>query len=147
MLPGKEMQEVITRTHFKHFVKINTRWSDIDAYHHVNNVLYFSFFDTAVNQYLIESGVLNPASSDIVGLVVNNQCQFFKSIKFPLIVHVGLSVIKIGNSSVQYLLGIFSSDDTHLSALGQYTHVYVDRLTNRPVTIPITIRTVLENLL
>jgi acyl-CoA thioester hydrolase len=126
---------------------MTTRWSDNDIYLHVNNVVYFSYFDTAVNQNLLESGVLTIENSEVVGLVVNNQCQFFASIAFPDTVHVGLSVEKIGNSSVTYRLGIFKNSENQLSALGSYTHVYVNRKTQRPVPIPEQTRAVFESLL
>lgn len=136
-----------TRSSFSKFIEISTRWEDNDSYRHVNNVVYFSFFDTAVNQNLIENGVLDVESSASVGLVVDNQCQYFDSISFPDKVQVGLSVIKIGNSSVQYLLGIFKNNHENICALGKFTHVYVDRANNRPVSIPVSIKSVLENLL
>jgi acyl-CoA thioester hydrolase len=133
--------------HFSKMVSISTRWSDNDIYQHVNNVVYFSFFDTAVNQNLLEQGVLSIEHSDIVGLVVNNQCQFFAPISFPDQVYVGINVEKIGNSSVTYCLGIFKNDEESLSALGSYTHVYVDRKTQRPVSIPEKTRALFESMM
>ncbi len=135
------------REDFPKIITMTTRWSDNDIYLHVNNVVYFSYFDTAVNQNLVETGVLTIENSEVVGLVVNNQCQFFASISFPDTVHVGLSVEKIGNSSVTYRLGIFKNDENQLSALGSYTHVYVNRKTQRPVPIPEKTRAVFESLL
>jgi len=132
---------------FSKTISISTRWSDNDIYQHVNNVVYFSFFDTAVNQNLLEQGVLSIEHSDIVGLVVNNQCQFFAPITFPDQVHVGINVEKIGNSSVTYCLGIFKNDEESLSALGSYTHVYVDRKTQRPVSIPEKTRALFESMM
>lgn len=131
---------------FSKFFQISTRWSDNDVYRHVNNVIYFSFFDTAVNQNLIENGLLDVENSPYVGLVVDNQCQYFSPIAFPDQVKVGVKVIKLGNSSVQYLLGIFKNQDPNICALGKFTHVYVDRSTNRPVPIPAEIRSMLEKL-
>jgi acyl-CoA thioester hydrolase len=136
-----------SRQDFKKMMTITTRWSDNDVYHHVNNVVYFSYFDTAVNQNLVEHGLLDLQNSSVVGLVVNNQCQFFASITFPDLVHVGLSVEKIGNSSVTYRIGIFKNDEPELAALGTYTHVYVDRLSQRPVPIPQAIRALFETML
>jgi acyl-CoA thioester hydrolase len=124
------------REDFPKLVMISTRWSDNDIYLHVNNVVYFSFFDTAVNQNLVENGLLEIENSDVVGLVVNNQCQFFASIAFPDVVYVGIGVEKMGNSSVTYRLGIFKNQENSLSALGSFTHVYVNRQTHRPVPIP-----------
>ena len=137
----------LQREDFPKIITMTTRWSDNDIYLHVNNVVYFSYFDTAVNQNLVETGVLTIENSEVVGLVVNNQCQFFASISFPDTVHVGLSVEKIGNSSVTYRLGIFKNDENQLSALGSYTHVYVNRNTQRPVPIPEKTRAVFESLL
>ena len=134
------------RKDFKKFIEITTRWEDNDSYRHINNVVYFSFFDTAVNQNLIEKGVLDVESSSVVGLVVDNHCQYFDSISFPDKVTVGISVIKIGSSSVQYSLGIFKNTTIEICALGKFTHVYVDRVTNRPVPIPSEIRSVLVEL-
>jgi acyl-CoA thioester hydrolase len=137
----------IHREDFPKLVQISTRWADNDIYLHVNNVVYFSFFDTAVNQTLVENNCLQIEQSDVVGLVVNNQCQFFASIAFPDIVTVGVSVEKIGNSSVTYRLGIFKNQEDTLCALGSYTHVYVDRSTHRPVSIPQATRALFQSLL
>ena len=138
---------VFKREDFPKLVIISTRWSDNDIYLHVNNVIYFSYFDTAVNQNLLENGVLEIENSDVVGLVVNNQCQFFASIAFPDVVYVGVAVEKIGNSSVTYRLGIFKNQENTLSALGSYTHVYVYRQTHRPVSIPEKTRALFEKML
>jgi acyl-CoA thioester hydrolase len=132
--------------HFPKIVSISTRWSDNDAYRHVNNVVYFSFFDTAVNQNLIEHGLLDVERSPVVGLVVDNQCQYFASLAFPDEVKVGIKVIQLGNSSVQYLLGIFKNAEPTICALGKFTHVYVDRESNKPVSIPLPIREMLEKI-
>lgn len=135
-----------SRQTFRKFIEISTRWDDNDSYRHINNVVYFSYFDTAVNQNLIERGVLDIEKSKEVGLVVDNQCQYFDSISFPDKVQVGLGVVKIGNSSVQYLIGIFKNNKEEICALGRFTHVYVDRLTNKPITIPPNLREVFEEL-
>ena len=133
----------LTRSDFPKIIQISTRWSDNDVYQHVNNVVYFSFFDTAVNQNLLEQGLIDLHSSKIVGLVVDNHCQFFSSITFPDEVYVGIAVEKIGNSSVVYRLGIFKNDDPGLCALGRFTHVYVNRDDHRPTPIPLELRTAL----
>jgi len=135
------------REDFPKIVTITSRWSDNDIYLHVNNVIYFSYFDTAVNQNLLENGVLEIKNSDVIGLVVNNQCQFFASIAFPDMVYVGVGVEKIGNSSVTYRLGIFKNQENVLSALGSYTHVYVNRKSHRPVPIPEKTRALFETML
>jgi acyl-CoA thioester hydrolase len=137
----------LQRQDFAKFVTISTRWSDNDMYQHVNNVIYFSFFDTAVNQNLVENGHLEFSTSTIVGLVVRNECQFFASIAFPDIVQVGISVEKIGNSSVTYRLGIFKNRDESLCALGSYTHVYVNRETQKSISIPDPMRAFFQSML
>jgi acyl-CoA thioester hydrolase len=137
----------LTRDDFPKIVKISTRWSDNDVYQHVNNVVYFSFFDTAVNLNLVEQGFIDFQESKVVGLVVDNHCQFFSSITFPDDVFVGIAVEKLGNSSVTYCLGIFKNDEPNLCALGRFTHVYVDRTNQRPTTIPAEIRISLSKLI
>jgi acyl-CoA thioester hydrolase len=137
----------LTRDDFPKIVKISTRWSDNDVYQHVNNVVYFSFFDTAVNLNLVEQGFIDFQESKVVGLVVDNHCQFFSSITFPDDVFVGIAVEKLGNSSVTYCLGIFKNDEPNLCALGRFTHVYVDRRNQRPTTIPAEIRISLSKLI
>ena len=125
-----------TRDQFLHFQAIPTRWMDNDVYQHVNNVVYYSFFDTAVNQFLIEQNVLDIEHSTIIGLVVETQCQYFAPITFPQVVTSGLRVDKVGKSSIHYGVGLFCEDDNVASAQGSFIHVYVDRLSRRPVLIP-----------
>jgi acyl-CoA thioester hydrolase len=134
------------RADFVHFTSLATRWADNDVYGHVNNVVYYAFFDTAVNRHLIERGVLDPAGSSTVGLVVETQCTYFASIAFPDTVHVGLRVAHLGASSVRYEIGIFRNDDDRAAALGRFVHVYVDRASQRPVGIPVKVREVLTRL-
>ncbi|MCB1998362.1 MAG: acyl-CoA thioesterase, partial [Rhodoferax sp.] len=121
---------------------IDTRWSDNDAYRHVNNVVYYGFFDTAVNRLLIEAGALDLEQSPAVGLVVETQCRYFAPISFPDRVHVGLRVAKLGSSSIRYELGVFRNDEPSASAEGHFVHVYVDRASNRPVPVPDAVRRV-----
>ncbi|MBU7435792.1 acyl-CoA thioesterase [Paraburkholderia fungorum] len=123
-----------------------TRWGDNDAYGHVNNVVYYAFFDTAVNRHLIERGVLDIASNAIVGLVIETKCTFFSSVAFPDTVHVGLKVIHLGNSSVRYEIALFRNESNEASAVGQFVHVYVERASNRSVPIPDAVRAVLESI-
>ncbi|MBP0623752.1 acyl-CoA thioesterase [Cupriavidus sp. LEh25] len=123
-----------------------TRWGDNDSYGHVNNVVYYAFFDSAVNKHLIENGVLDIAKSEVIGLVIETRCTFFSSMGFPDIVNVGLKVVHLGKSSVRYEIALFRNDSEECSALGQFVHVYVDRATNRPVPIPDTVRSVLQSL-
>jgi acyl-CoA thioester hydrolase len=134
------------RTDFAHFLAIPTRWMDNDAYRHVNNVVYYSWFDTAVNEFLIRRGVLDIGGDEPVGLVVDTGCSYFSSVTFPDVAHVGLRVAKLGNSSVRYELAIFRNDDDMPAAAGHFVHVYVDRASNRPVPVPERVRAVLATI-
>lgn len=135
-----------TRARYRVFREITTRWMDNDVFGHVNNVVYYSYFDTAVNLYMIEAGVLDIANSPVVGLVVETQCRYASSIAFPDLVTAGLRVATIGTSSVRYEIGLFRNDADLASAEGHFVHVYVDRATNRPVPIPADIRAALARL-
>jgi acyl-CoA thioester hydrolase len=126
----------LTAAAFAYFADITTRWMDNDVYGHVNNVVYYSFFDTVVNGYLIEKGALDIARSPVIGLVVETHCQYFQPIAFPDSVRAGLSVTHIGNSSVRYEIGLFRNAENKASAQGHFVHIYVDRTTNRPVPLP-----------
>lgn len=134
------------RTAYRHFHAITTRWLDNDAYGHVNNTVYYSWFDTAVNQYLIEHGVLDVANGAVIGLVVETQCNYFSAMAFPDLVHVGLRVAGSGSSSVRYEIGIFRNDEPLASAQGHFVHVYVDRDTRRPTALPAPLRAALAAL-
>ena len=142
-----ENTPIPTRAEFKHFSNIQTRWHDNDVYQHVNNVVYYSFFDTAVNQHLINSGVLDIANSPAIGLVIETQCRYFSAVSFPDLVTVGNRVEHLGNSSVRYQTALFRNDEQTASAVGNFVHVYVDRKTNRPVSIPDNVRAVLSPLM
>ncbi|MBI1202970.1 MAG: acyl-CoA thioesterase [Rhodopseudomonas sp.] len=131
---------------FPHVGEITTRWMDNDVYGHINNVVYYSFFDTAVNGFLIEQGALDIAKSEIIGLVVETQCNYFKPVAFPDTIRTGIRVSQIGTSSVRYEVGIFRNDDTTASAQGHFVHVYVDRTSGRPVALPETLKSVLGTL-
>jgi acyl-CoA thioester hydrolase len=124
------------RAEFRHIAEISTRWMDNDIYGHVNNVTYYSYFDTAVNCFLIDQGVLDIQGGDTVGFVVESGCSYFSPIAFPDALQVGVRVTRIGNSSVRYEIGIFRNDDECVCAAGHFVHVYVDRRTGRPVPIP-----------
>jgi acyl-CoA thioester hydrolase len=139
-------QSPVDRSSYSHFETIATRWMDNDVYGHVNNVVHYSFFDTAVNRWLIHQGLLDIHGGDVIGLVVQTQCQYFDSIAFPQMVHVGIKVSQMGRSSVTYELGLFADDAVQSAALGHFTHVYVDRITRRPVPLPQALRTALANL-
>lgn len=136
-----------SRQSYRHFQAIPTRWADNDIYGHVNNVVYYSYFDTVVNQYLIERGALDLATGATIGLVVETQCQYFAPISFPDMVHAGLRVAKLGNSSVRYEIGLFRNEEATASAQGHFVHVYVDRSSRRATALPADMRVVLETLL
>ncbi len=135
------------RSAYPHFQTITTRWMDNDVYQHVNNVVYYSYFDTVVNQYLIEQGALDIEKSPVVGLVVETQCHYFSPIAFPSLVHAGLRVASLGNSSVRYEVGLFRDDAPVAAAKGHFVHVYVDRVSNKPVPLPGKLRGALTPLL
>ncbi|VVQ12825.1 hypothetical protein PS914_05408 [Pseudomonas fluorescens] len=135
------------RTDYLHFQPITTRWHDNDAYGHINNVTYYSFFDTAVNTYLIEVGGLDIHEGEVVGFVVSSACDYFASIAFPDRIEIGLRVGKLGNSSVQYELAVFKAGEAEACAAGRFVHVFVDRASNLPVAIPAALRGSLEQLL
>ena len=136
-----------TRAGYRAFVPITTRWMDNDVYGHVNNVVYYSYFDTVVNQYLIEAGVLDIERGPVIGLVVETHCNYFSPITFPDTVHAGLRVARLGSSSVRYEVGLFRNDDSLAAAQGHFVHVYVDRANRRPVVLPDGLRTALNALL
>lgn len=135
------------RSDYVHFQPITTRWHDNDLYGHVNNVVYYSFFDSAVNTYLIEVGGLDIHEGPVIGFVVSSACDYFASIAFPERIEVGLRVGKLGNSSVQYELALFKQGEDEACAAGRFVHVFVDRASNRPVSIPENLRTALARLL
>jgi acyl-CoA thioester hydrolase len=134
------------RSAFPHLLAMPTRWMDNDSYGHVNNVQYYSFFDTAVNQLLVARGVLDIHADQVVGLVVDTGCSYFSSVSFPDTVHVGVRVAKLGNSSVRYELAIFRNDEQAPVAAGHFVHVYVERGSNQPVPIPAAVRSVLTSI-
>ena len=134
------------RDAYRAFRTITTRWMDNDQYGHVNNVVYYSWFDTAVNAHLIEQGVLDTASGTTIGLVVETQCQYFESLAFPQAIEAGIRVAHMGNSSVRYEVGLFAEGVPTTAAKGHFVHVYVDRATQRPVPLPANLKQVLEQL-
>ncbi|MBC3884425.1 acyl-CoA thioesterase [Undibacterium griseum] len=134
------------RCEFGYFHDITTRWMDNDAYGHVNNVVYYSWFDTIVNQFLISNQVLDVEKSEVIGLVIETQCNYFSSVAFPEKVVAGVAVSKLGNSSVRYEVGIFKENEDIASAQGHFVHVYVDRSNRRPVPIPSALRQILESI-
>ncbi|MBR0643386.1 acyl-CoA thioesterase [Plastoroseomonas hellenica] len=136
-----------TRADYRRFITLDTRWMDNDVYGHVNNVVYYSYFDTAVAHFLIAEGVLDIATSPVVGLVVETQCRYFAPIAFPDAITCGLRCGRIGTSSVRYEIGIFRSGEDQACAEGHFIHVYVDRATQKtPTPMPERLRSALTAL-
>jgi acyl-CoA thioester hydrolase len=139
------------RSAYTLYRRINTRWADNDAYGHVNNVVYYAWFDTAVNAYLIEQGALDIHNGATIGLVVETQCNYFAPVTFPQSVELGIRVAHMGSASVRYELGVFTANAAgefvDCAAKGHFVHVYVDKLTRRPAPLTATFKSVLENLL
>lgn len=135
-----------TRQEYKVFYPITTRWMDNDLYGHVNNVVYYSYFDTVANMYLIEQGGLDIHSAPIVGYVVSSGCNYLSPVGYPDPLDAGLRVDRLGNSSVQYGVAIFKDEDLLASAYGHFVHVFVDRVQNKTVSIPSHLRRVLEKI-
>jgi acyl-CoA thioester hydrolase len=134
------------RSAYKVFRAIGTRWMDNDAYGHVNNVVYYSWFDTVVNAHLIEQGALDIQHGQTIGLVIETQCNYFAALEFPQTVEAGLRVARIGKSSVRYEVGLFAPGEPLTAAKGHFVHVYVDRATRRPTALPGKLRSVLDAL-
>ena len=135
------------RSAYRVFRPITTRWMDNDVYGHVNNVVYYSFFDTAVNGLLMAAGVLDIHAGAVIGLVVETQCNYFAPIAFPQAVTAGVRVAQLGRSSVRYEIGLFAAGEPLSAALGHFVHVYVDRDTRRPVALPAPLQHALQGLL
>jgi acyl-CoA thioester hydrolase len=139
-----EREEPEARERYPHFLSVPTRWMDNDVYGHVNNVVYYSYFDTVVNEYLIRSGVLDIEKSPVIGLVVETQCRFFESLTFPDTVHAGLRVARLGRRSV---IGLFRNDEQTAAAQGHFVHVYVERESRKATALPSQMRAALEKIL
>lgn len=140
------MKPETTRTDYKHILPLQTRWADNDVYGHVNNVAYYAYFDTIVNEYLIDAGALDIHGGAVIGLVVETGCRYFAPLEFPQKLDGALRVAKIGNSSVRYELAIFRAGDDAPAAEGHFVHVYVDRETRRPANLPEALRKTLERI-
>ena len=136
----------IGRDYYRHFLTIPTRWMDNDVYGHVNNVVYYSFFDTVVNKFLIEQSQLDYSKGKVVGLVVETKCQYFAPIAFPDVVVAGIRVAHIGTSSVRYEIGLFKNDEDNPAAEGHFVHVYVTRSGNKPTPLSTQMRSVLAKI-
>lgn len=144
--PMSEKTPPGTRSDYRAFRTIQTRWMDNDIYGHMNNVVHYSLFDTAVNGWLIDEGVLDPHGGDQIGLVVETGCRYRAEMAFPDVVTAGLRVAKLGTSSVRYEVGLFRNEDELAAAEGFFIHVYVDRETRRPKPLGQKLRTVLEGI-
>lgn len=135
------------RANYVHFQAIQTRWMDNDVYQHVNNVVYYSFFDTVINEYLILEGGLDYTNGATVGFAVESHCQYMQPISFPEVIDVGVRVGHLGNSSVRYEIGIFKQGEEKPAAVGYFVHVFVERETGKPTPITGSLRTALSRLL
>lgn len=134
------------RTDFKIFRDLQTRWADNDVYGHMNNVVHYQLFDTAINQWLIEQGLLDPLNGTIIGLVVETGCRYHAEAGFPDRITTGIAVERLGGSSVTYTIGLFRNDEQAAFADGRFVHVYVNRATRRPVQLPDQWRQILEEI-
>jgi len=146
MSESKARQLPEQRSEFPVLRTITTRWHDNDHYGHVNNVVYYAYFDTAVNGYLIEASGTDIRSLPAIGIVAETSCRFLRELSFPDTVHAGLALEKLGNSSVVYRIGLFRNEEAAPAAIGRFVHVYVDAATRRPVPIPPQIRAALTAL-
>ncbi|MFM6986988.1 MAG: acyl-CoA thioesterase [Hydrogenophaga sp.] len=134
------------RDDYRVFRSIGTRWMDNDVYGHVNNVVYYSWFDTAVNAWLIDQGALDIHAGEVIGLVIETQCNYFAPLAFPQTIEAGLRVAHLGRSSVRYEVGLFAQGEPLAAACGHFVHVYVDRQTRRPVPLPEKLKATLETI-
>jgi acyl-CoA thioester hydrolase len=135
------------RENYPHFLTIPTQWRDIDMYQHVNNVVFYAYFDTVIGDYLIKHAGLDYTRGSIIGFAVETGCQFYKPLYFPEVIDAGLRVGKISNSSVRYEIGIFKQGEPDLSAVGYFVHVFVDRQSQRPARLSAPFRAALERLI
>ncbi|GAB4209575.1 MAG: thioesterase family protein [Roseiflexaceae bacterium] len=141
-----EQQPPPSRADYPHLAAIPTRWTDNDIYGHMNNVVYYALFDTAINQYLIAQGGLDISAGPVIGVAAETHCRFLRSLSFPDVAEVGLRVGRLGNSSVRYELAVFRQGEAEVAAVGSFVHVFVDRATRRPVPIPAGLREALGRL-
>lgn len=141
------MDQPLLRSDYKIFYPITTRWKDNDVYGHINNVTYYSYFDTVVNKFLIENAGLDFRDAPIVGYAVHTSCNYLASIAYPEVIEAGLRVSKLGNKSVSYQIGIFKKEEQKVSAHGEFIQVYVNRAEHKSVPIPPNFRLALEKIL
>jgi acyl-CoA thioester hydrolase len=142
-----EPKKGVAREKYRRFFQITTRWADNDAYGHINNVTYYSFFDTVVNQFLIESDLLSIDESGVIGLVVQSSCAYFAPLRYPEQIEGAMAVSHVGRSSVRYEIGIFGRDQSRSAASGYLVHVYVDRVSRLPLQIPAALRVAVGQIL
>ena len=142
-----ESEKLMHRSDYSYFKNITTRWADNDIYGHINNVVYYSYFDTVANQYLIEFADFNPVSAPVIGVIVHSNCNYIKAIAYPDKIEAGLTVKKLGRSSVTYGIGIFRQGESAACAYGEFVHVFVNRRNNLPMSIPTKIRESLQKIL
>ena len=142
-----ESEKLIQRSDYSYFHSITTRWADNDIYGHINNVVYYSYFDTVANQYLIEFADFNPVSAPVIGVIVHSNCNYIKAIAYPDKIEAGLTVKKLGRSSVTYGIGVFRQGESAACAYGEFVHVFVNRKNNLPMSIPTKIRESLQKIL
>ena len=135
-----------SRDAYPWFLAIATRWMDNDTYGHVNNVTYYSYFDTVVNEHLVNAGGLDIREGDVVGFVVETSCRYFRPISFPETIDAGMRVTRLGRSSVTYEIALFRTGDAHPAAAGRFVHVWVDRKSVTPAELPARIREALQPL-
>jgi acyl-CoA thioester hydrolase len=145
-LAAPERPQPLPRSAYRKFVPLTTRWLDNDAYGHLNNVVYYGLFDTAVNGLLIEAGALDIAQGPVIGYVVETHCNYFAPLAFPQLLEAGVRVGRVGGSSVRYEIGIFAAGAAETAARGHFVHVYVDRHTERPVALPERLLAVVKEL-
>ena len=145
-MPDRLGQALPRRARYPAFLAIPTRWMDNDCYGHVNNVVYFSYFDTVVNEHLIRAAGLDIDAGPAIGLVVETSCRYYKPLAFPDVIDAGLCVTKLGNSSVSYEIALFRQHEDEPAATGHFVHVWVDRAQRRPTPIPARVRTALTTL-
>ena len=142
-----ESAKLIHRSDYSYFHLITTRWADNDIYGHINNVVYYSYFDTVANQYLIEFADFNPINASIIGVVVHSNCTYIKAIAYPNKIEAGLTIKKLGKTSVTYGIGIFKKGEKTACAYGEFVHVFVDKKDNQPRSMPKKIREALQKIL
>lgn len=143
---SNERPKIGGRSDYRHFIKIPTRWMDNDVYGHVNNVVYYSYFDTLINRYLIEDGKLDFHDGPVIGLAVESLCRYYKSFAYPEVIDAGLRVGRLGSSSVRYEIGLFAENEDQARAEGHFVHVFVERESQRPTPIPEPMRGALARL-